>query len=275
MNIVRLERKSSTPRTKTTRRRQDSAMIDLHSHVLPGIDDGAANVAEALELAEAAAAGGTRVLAATPHVRADHPGVRPEELLGRCEEINARLRQAGVRLEVIQGGEVDLEWATAASDEELRLVSYCGRGTDLLVETPYGSLPPDFEDRVQALSARGFRALLAHPERSPTLQRDPERIAGLIAHGVLVQLTARSLVPSTPQSAAHVLSAALVAQGLAHVLASDAHAASGPAPPDLARGVAAASAIVGPRAHWMASDAPAAIVAGEPLPRAPRLAPSA
>ena len=249
-------------------------MIDLHSHVLPGIDDGAADVAAALGLARAAADGGVRVLAATPHLRPDHPGVVPEELAARCRELNIRLADAGVPLEVVQGGELDLEWATTASDRELPLVSYGGRGTDLLVETPYGALPSDFEERVLSLAARGFRVLLAHPERSPTLQRDPARIAGLIAQGVLVQLTARSLMASAEPSAAGELSAALVAGGLAHVLASDAHGASGPAPPDLSGGVAAAESIVGARARWMASEAPAAILAGEFLPPAPDLAPS-
>ena len=71
-------------------------MIDLHSHVLPGIDDGAADLSEALELARAAAAGGVRVLAATPHVRADHPGVVPGELA---------IRIASARRAAVLGGE--------------------------------------------------------------------------------------------------------------------------------------------------------------------------
>lgn len=250
-------------------------MIDLHSHVLPGIDDGAASLSEALELARAAAAGGTRVLAATPHLRADHPGVEPRELAARCRELNVHLEEAGVPLEVVQGGELDLDWATAAPDEELRLASYGGRGTDLLVETPYGELHPDFGERLLALTARGFRVLLAHPERSPTLRGDPRTIAGLVDQGVLVQVTARSLVPGAVEAAVNELSASLVVEGLVHVLASDAHGASGPAPPDLADGVAAASAIAGPRAQWMVSDAPAAILAGQPLPEAPSLVSSA
>lgn len=250
-------------------------MIDLHSHVLPGIDDGAADVSDALALADAAASAGVRVLAATPHVRADHPGVIPDELAGRCHELNGQLSEAGVALEVCQGGELDLGRGTTASDEELRLVSYGGKGSDLLVETPYGSLPDDFEERVLALAGRGFRVLLAHPERSEALQRDPARIAALVEQGVLVQLTARSLVRDAVPSAVQELAVALVMEGLAHVLASDAHAASGPAPHDLARGVAVASALVGPRAEWMASDAPAAILAGEPLPQLPDLEPSA
>jgi protein-tyrosine phosphatase len=250
-------------------------MIDLHSHVLPGIDDGAADVSDALELAAAAASGGVRVLAATPHVCADHPGVIPGELAGRCRELNAQLAEAGVALEICQGGELDLDWATAASDEDLRLVSYRGAGSDLLVETPYVPLPDDFEERVLALAGRGFRLLLAHPERSEALQLDPARVARLVSEGVLVQLTARSLVRSAVPRAVQEAAVTLVTEGLVHVLASDAHAAIGHAPPDLARGVAVASALGGPRAHWMASEAPAAILAGEPLPQVPDLEPSA
>ena len=250
-------------------------MIDLHSHVLPGIDDGAADVSEALELAAAAASGGIRVLAATPHVRADHPRVIPGELAGRCRELTAQLAEAGVALEVRQGGELDLDRAMAASEEELRLVSYGGAGSDLLVETPYGSLPDDFEERVLSLAERGFRVLLAHPERNEALRSDPARVAGLVRQGVLVQLTARSLVAGAAPSAVREAAVAFLSEGLAHVLASDAHAASGHAPPDLARGVAVASALVGPRARWMVSGAPAAILAGEPLPRVPDLEPSA
>lgn len=244
-------------------------MIDLHSHVLPGIDDGAANEAEALSLADAAARGGVRVLAATPHVRADHPAVRPGELADRCRALNSRLREAGVAVAVVQAGEVDLDWAAAATDDELRLVSYGGQGADLLLETPYGPLPSDFEERVLAVAARGPRILLAHPERSRTLQRDPAPVARLVAQGVLMQLTARSLIPDAAGSATRELSMALLQRGLAHVLASDAHAADDHAPPDLANGVAAAERIVGPRARWMASDAPAAILTGDPLPPAP------
>ena len=250
-------------------------LIDIHSHVLPGIDDGAADVAAALKLAERAAAGGVGVLAATPHVRPDHPGVRPAELAQRCRALNTHLAQAGIPLEVVQGGELDLDWATAASHEELGLVSYGGRGSDLLVETPYGSLPSDFEDRLLALTARGFRIVLAHPERSPELQGDPARVAELVAGGILIQLTARSLIPQDSSSAARKLSTTLVAEGLAHVLASDAHGATDPAPPDLSAGVAAASAIDGRHAHWMAAEAPAAILAGRPLPPRPGLEPSA
>lgn len=132
-------------------------LVDVHSHILPGIDDGATDIDAALELARTAAAGGVCVIAATPHVRPDHPRVRPAELGDRCAALGERLAEAGVA----------------------------------------------------------------------------------------------------------------VLDGLAHVLASDAHGATGPAPPDLPSAVHAALAIVGPRARWMATEAPAAILAGRALPPSP------
>lgn len=95
---------------------------------LVGIDDSAPDVGAALALARSAAASGVRVIAATPHVRADHPRVCPTELGERCDALRERLREAEIGVEVIAGGEVDLAWSRGASDEELALVSYAQRG---------------------------------------------------------------------------------------------------------------------------------------------------
>ncbi|MEJ7716973.1 MAG: CpsB/CapC family capsule biosynthesis tyrosine phosphatase [Thermoleophilaceae bacterium] len=80
------------------------AMIDLHSHVLPGIDDGPEDMTGSIALARAAERDGVQTLAATPHLRADHPRVRLGELAERCEELNARLAEASVGLRVVAGG---------------------------------------------------------------------------------------------------------------------------------------------------------------------------
>ena len=243
-------------------------MIDLHTHVLPGIDDGPELLAGSVAIAEVAAHAGTRTLVATPHLRADHPGVRPAELAGRAAELTAHLRGRGLPLEVLPGAEVDLETAAALSDEELALASLAGNGRDLLVETPYGPLPDDFEARVLALAARGFRLTLAHPERSPDVQARVETVGALVEQGVLVQLTARSLVG---RGASGPAARALLERGWAHVLASDAHALDR-RPPDLgARLRQAADALPHAAAEleWMVTAAPRAILDGVPLPERP------
>lgn len=245
-------------------------MIDLHSHLLPGIDDGAPDLEHALDLARAAADQGTRVLAATPHLRADFPDVRPEELASRCEEIRGAIADAGIELEVVQGGEAGVMWAVNAGDDELRAGSYGARGTDLLVETPYGPLNDTFERLLFTLPDRGYRLLLAHPENNPTFQRTPERLHELVERGVLLQVTARSLIRSDRRRGARPLAEALVRDGFAHVLASDAHSGHQLRPPALGAGAVAATELVGAgRAKWLVEDAPAAILAGEPLPEAP------
>ena len=141
-------------------------MIDLHSHLLPGLDDGPADVEGSVALAREAAAAGVAVMAATPHLRADFPDVRVEEVETRAEQLRERLREEAIALEIVAGGEVDVLWAQRASDEMLRAASYGGRGTDLLVETPYGPVPEMFEDLLFRIQVRGFRVLLAHPERN-------------------------------------------------------------------------------------------------------------
>lgn len=245
-------------------------MIDLHSHLLPGVDDGPGDLEHAVELARAAAEQGTRVLAATPHLRADFPDVRPEELTTRCEHIRAAIDGAGIELEVVQGGEAGVMWAVNAGDDELRAGSYGGRGTDLLVETPYGPLNDTFEQLLFTLSERGYRLLLAHPENNPTFQRSPERLHALVDRGALLQVTARSLIRAERKKGPRPLAESLVRDGYAHVLASDAHSGRQLRPPALGAGVAAAAELVGEqRARWMVEDAPAAIVAGRPLPEPP------
>jgi protein-tyrosine phosphatase len=242
-------------------------VIDLHTHVLPGIDDGPPDTEGSIALATRAAADGVEVLAATPHVRADHPGVRPDELGERVEHLRAALDAAGVGIEIVGGGEVDIFWSQSATADDLRRVSYGQRGTDLLVESPYGALPERFEQLLFQLRARGMRLLLAHPERNPTFQEQPKRLGDLVRQGVLLQLTASAL--AAPKRRTHAFARGLVREGLAHVIASDSHGA-GIQRAGLAAGVAALAEVAPERAQWMVSEAPAAILAGAPLPPPPR-----
>jgi protein-tyrosine phosphatase len=82
-------------------------MIDLHSHVLPGLDDGPDTLDESLDFVRATAAQSTTVLAATPHLREDYPDIEVETLPETCEELNKRI-PAKLDFEVVSGGEVDL-----------------------------------------------------------------------------------------------------------------------------------------------------------------------
>jgi protein-tyrosine phosphatase len=243
-------------------------MHDLHAHVLPGIDDGPADLAAAVEMARGAAADGVRVLAATPHCRRDFPGVVPAELGRRVGELSEALAREGIELEIAQGGEADVYWAHGAAPEDLVAATYRGRGTDLLVETPYGAIPPVFEQLLFEIALRGVRILLAHPERSDAFRGDPRRLGAIVDRGVLVQVTASALA-GPRRSRSRRFADTLIREGRAHVIASDSHGAHVPRPP-LSAGLAAAERIDPVRARWMVEDVPAAILSGDPLPPEPR-----
>jgi protein-tyrosine phosphatase len=249
-------------------------MIDLHTHVLPGLDDGARTVDDSVALARAAAAEGVIRMAATPHLRADHPGVDPFSLKARCDDLNRRLTRAGVDVEVVPGGEVDLYWAQTASDEVLRLVSYGQHGSYLLVETPYGPLSDGFEDLLFRVTVREFRVVLAHPERNPSLQRDPDRLSRLVERGILTQVTAGSLVHAPRRAPSRRLAEAMVAEGRAHVLASDAHRAVSRRAGRLSAAAAAAERLSRGSGGRLTVDNPAAILAGAEVQTLPAHAPA-
>lgn len=269
-----IERKSPEPLRSQLRllipaRENLNQVIDFHNHLLPGLDDGPQTLSESIRAARRAEADGVRTIAATPHLREDHPGVRPDEISSCCAELRTQLADLGLAIEVVVGGEVDLVWAQEASSEELRLVSYGQRGTDLLVETPYGPLPGTFEAFLFEVGVRGFRILLGHPERNPTFQREPARLAALVERGILLQVTGGALTQNRKTSPSGRLARWLLEHGLAHVVASDGHGRAHHRT-SLSEALAAAEKMVGEQAEWMVTEAPAAVLAGTPLPTPPR-----
>jgi len=242
-------------------------VIDLHAHVLPGVDDGPADLDGALAMLEAAARDGTRLIAATPHLRSDHPDVRVGEIAGAVRELQAAV-PAEWNLRIVAGGEVDLAWAARASEQDLRLACFGERGRDVLIETPHGSLPAGFEDALFRLTLKGLRVTLAHPELNATFQRRPDRLTALVQRGVLLQVTSAALLADAHRAKHAQLARNLVRDGLAHLIASDAHSATW-RPPGLSAAVAIAREIAPRRAGWMVTVAPAAVIAGRALPPLP------
>jgi len=106
--------------------------VDIHAHLLPGIDDGPDDLDESVAMLAAAGAAGTSTVVATPHLRADFPGVDVFELAQRCHALRAAAEDLTPAVTVVGGAEISLGWALAATDEELALASYGRRGHDLL-----------------------------------------------------------------------------------------------------------------------------------------------
>ena len=196
-------------------------MIDLHSHILPGLDDGSRTVEDARALARRAAEDGVTAIAATPHVRSDYP-TRAEEMERGVSRLREDFLAEGIDVEVLPGGEIDLGMLASLDDDGLRRFTLAQSGRYLLLEFPYTGWPAGLEETVYGLGLRGLLPILAHPERNREVQSKPERLAEAVRMGALVQLTAASLdgrIGRSSQAAANKL----LELGLAHVLASDAH----------------------------------------------------
>jgi protein-tyrosine phosphatase len=239
-------------------------MIDLHTHVLPGIDDGPATLQGSLALARAAVAGGTRVMVATPHVTWDHPENTAARIAEGVRDLRRALDDEGIALDVRTGGEVAMTRAIDLDDTELQALRL-GGGPWLLVECPFSPATAAFEAILHGLAARGHRILLAHPERCPAFQRDPELLAGLAEAGMLAQVTATSLSGAFGREAQRTAHG-LLRRGLVHDVASDAHDAVHRPP-----GIRAAleSAGLGAHADRLGREIPGAILAGSDIPAAP------
>jgi protein-tyrosine phosphatase len=235
-------------------------MLDLHSHVLPGIDDGAATIEESLAILHAAVADGITRMAATPHVRDDYP-TPPDTMERLVAELNAVSP-----IEVLPGAELALDHAARLDDATLARYGLGGNPSLVLLEAPYRGWPLDLGSVVFDLRTRGFCVVLGHPERNPEVQDRPELLEPLVAQGVVVQVTAASLDGRMGRRTGRT-ARVLIDRGLAHLLASDAHAAS-----VRAVGLSSALASLGDDAlgRWLTVDVPAALVDGQPVPERPK-----
>ncbi|MEW6540756.1 MAG: CpsB/CapC family capsule biosynthesis tyrosine phosphatase [Bacillota bacterium] len=197
-------------------------MIDIHTHILPGCDDGAANEAEALEAAGQALAARVDCVVATPHVI---PGVYDhgrEQILARVARLQAALEAAGLPLRVFPGAEYYLEPELPEKLDRGELLTLADRGRHVLVELPMVGVSPYTDQVLFNLLVRGVTPVLAHPERNRELAARPERLYRLVQRGVLVQVTAGSLT-GLFGSRAQAAAALFIRQHWAHFAASDLH----------------------------------------------------
>jgi protein-tyrosine phosphatase len=240
-------------------------LIDLHCHVLPGIDDGPASLDDSLALVRAAAAAGTSTIVATPHVSWDMPN-EAGTIAQLVDELNARLEREQIDVRVRRGAEVAITRAVDLSDAELNALSL-GGGPWVLVEPPFSPLVAGLESLLEGLQAQGHKIVIAHPERCPAFHRDPDALVRLVETGMLTSITAGALSGRFGRDVRR-FARTLVQEGLAHNVASDAHDAVS-RPPGIAEDLRRAG--YDGLAHWVAQDVPAAILAGEAIPPRPSL----
>ncbi len=243
-------------------------MIDLHCHLLPGIDDGPATVEESLAMARAAAELGTRTIVATPHVswRYDNG---PDAISQLAGTVAASLEDAGIELGVVAGAELAMtRLAELEAPDRSRLL--LGDGPWLLLECPFSAVLSGVEPLVLELEEEGHRVVIAHPERCQGFQRDAALLERLVQGGALVSITASSLVGGFGERVRR-FTHELVDAELVHNVASDAHDAQG-RPPSIAPELEQAG--LGGLREWLTEAVPAALLAGEEqIPPRPHVLP--
>jgi protein-tyrosine phosphatase len=245
-------------RTLTSR----AVVIDLHCHLLPGIDDGSPDMETSIAMARAAAGAGVTAIVATPHVSGTYPN-DPAEFARRCALVQESLDAAGVRLDVHPGAEVSLTGFRDLDEDGLRGCALAG-GRYILLEAPLTGPVPFIDRVIFDIATRGYRIMLAHPERIAAFHNDIGLLEALVAQGAITSVTATSL---TGQFGGQVkrFSRLMLERGLVHNLASDAHDPEHRSPalrpvldqvvremPDLAAWI-----------DWLTVDVPRAVIGGE------------
>jgi protein-tyrosine phosphatase len=197
-------------------------MIDIHTHILPQLDDGSPDIETSLEMARQASQQGVTTLIATPHY---WPGVyqpRWGEVLEKTSQLNNELANQGINVKVLPGMEVRLDMDLPKWLEQGTIGTLNNTGKHLLVELPHQSLPSYTEMVLCKLLAKGITPILAHPERNQAVIADPNQLYDMLEKGVLVQITAASLIGAFGRRAQHTAKL-MLEHGWVHFIASDCH----------------------------------------------------
>jgi len=196
-------------------------MIDIHSHILPGLDDGARDLEQSLKLARQAVREGIHTVIATPHHRNgryDNPGGAVRQA---AEALARELAAAGIPLKLRCGQEIRV-YAELPEDLERGEALTLNGSRYLLLELPSGYVPQGMDELLHELRVMGRVPVIAHPERNRELAADPGRLAAWVRQGVLLQLTSHSVSGALGPRLAR-LCLDWCRRNLVHFIASDAH----------------------------------------------------
>ncbi len=198
-------------------------MIDIHTHILPGMDDGASDFEESVNMCIQAASDGTKTLILTPHFKSGFLENSRSKILKKTKKLKKRIKKQQIDLTLLPGSEVTLSPDLPVLIEENRIMTLNDGGRYLLLELPYQGVEVEkIKELVFQISVRDITPILAHPERYSYIQKDPEIMEELINQGVLSQITGSSLHGDmgfkSKETALYFLE-----RGLVHFFASDAH----------------------------------------------------
>ena len=199
----------------------DGGFVDIHCHMLPGIDDGAADWQTALEMARMAVADGTHTVIVTPHQSGNFAHNRGDEIRHLVQQFRAVLQEHQIPLEVLPGADVRIEDRMLEQLASGEVLSLGDLRRHVLLELPHELYFP-LEGVLDALARHNMVGVLSHPERNQGLLRDPGLLGPLVDAGCLMQVTAGSLM-GTFGTSSQQLGEWMLSEGLVHFIATDAH----------------------------------------------------
>jgi protein-tyrosine phosphatase len=195
--------------------------VDIHCHILPGIDDGADSMDEALTMARIASGDGIGTVVATPHQLGNFTANRGDDIRQRVRELQKLLDVHRIPLRVLPGADVRIEDGMIQDIQEGHVLTLGDHRRHVLLELPHELYLP-LEPLLQSLSRHRITGILSHPERNQGLLRNREQIGSLVDAGCLMQVTAGSLC-GTFGPACQQMAEWMVREGLVHFVATDAH----------------------------------------------------
>jgi protein-tyrosine phosphatase len=207
-------------------------LIDLHCHLLPGVDDGSKNLAMSLEMARMACADGITTVVCTPHILPTVYENKGPDIKSGVTLLQQEISEAGIRLRLLSGADVHIVPDLVCGLHDGRILPLAG-SRYLLLEPPHHVMPPQFDDCIFRLQSAGYVAILTHPERLSWIEPQYASIRRMVEKGLWIQLTAGSLTGRFGQGARY-WAERMLDEGLCHVVATDAHNTS-TRPPHLAR----------------------------------------
>jgi protein-tyrosine phosphatase len=245
----------------------ENRLIDLHSHILPGLDDGSPDMATSMDMARMAAADGIMVMACTPHIMPGLYDNTPSDIRKRVQAFQLKLHEASIDLQVVAGcdGHMRPDFIQGLKTDKILTIN---GSRYVLFEPPHTVLPPRLEDLLFSIMASGFMPILTHPERLKWIETNFALIERLSTAGVWMQITAGSLTGqfgNRPQYWAEKM----LGLGVVHVLATDAHNLTS-RPPILSKAHDMAQAAIGREdALHLVMTRPVNILDNEPLEKSP------
>lgn len=237
-------------------------MIDLHTHLLPGIDDGSVSLAQSLQMAKIAVDDGITVMACTPHI---YPGLYMNNAAGiraECDKLQASLDEAGINLRLVVGADAHLVPELLSGLQSGR-VPTLHQSRYFLLEPSHHVMPPHFSDSVFQIVLAGYQPVITHPERLTWIEDNYSTFVDFAQRGVWLQVTAGAILGKFGTRAKY-WSERLLSDGLVHILASDAHN-TGRRSPQMAEALEQVTKRVGKsEAMRMVFDRPQAILDNVP-----------